>query len=362
MNEERQMILEMLKEGKISVEEASGLLEALGKNNSNKNEDSFVNKLSNSFEKVLKKTTDTISNIDFEAMKNIDFDSMKKTGNVYHINSVTVDKQTKINDEIKEIEIDLVNGSVELEKYQDDGILIDESVSFKDKGQETNDYLVVECEDDKLKISTNPKYSKLQVVTNVKISLDKNVYDKLNINMVNGEIEVEDVDFLDCNVESVNGRVLVMNSTSDLDVKNTNGKIEIKNVNGAIDVNNVNGPINLSNIKGSVANLNAINGSMRLDGMKSEKIVANSKSGSIKLQGIEDSKSIVLNSAFGSIYVDTEGYIGDILAVIKGSNHSTGDKFENKLQKEEGYEVSTNLEKADLRIDLKSGFGKVSIK
>ena len=32
MNDEKQMILNMLKEGKITVEEASDLIEALGKN------------------------------------------------------------------------------------------------------------------------------------------------------------------------------------------------------------------------------------------------------------------------------------------------------------------------------------------
>ena len=39
------MILDMLKEGKITVEQASDLLEAVGKDKSKNNEESFVDKL-----------------------------------------------------------------------------------------------------------------------------------------------------------------------------------------------------------------------------------------------------------------------------------------------------------------------------
>ena len=49
MNEEKKMILDMLKEGKITFEQASDLLEALGKDKSKNNEERFVNNLSTSF-------------------------------------------------------------------------------------------------------------------------------------------------------------------------------------------------------------------------------------------------------------------------------------------------------------------------
>ena len=49
MSDEKQMILEMLKEGKITVEEASNLIDALGGKKSRVNSD-FVSRLSQSLD------------------------------------------------------------------------------------------------------------------------------------------------------------------------------------------------------------------------------------------------------------------------------------------------------------------------
>ena len=57
MSDEKQMILEMLKEGKITVEEASNLIDALGGKKSRVNSD-FVSRLSQSLDSVIKKTTE----------------------------------------------------------------------------------------------------------------------------------------------------------------------------------------------------------------------------------------------------------------------------------------------------------------
>lgn len=354
MNEERQMILEMLKEGKINVEEASELLEAVGKGKNDRNEDSFVNKLSASLEKVLKKTSETISNIDFEAMTN--------PNNFYHINSVALENQTRIDDDIKSIEIDVLNGNIEVERAQDNYILVDQKIFFKEKTEEVKDFLIVSSNEESLSISVNPKYKDLSVSSNIKLALGKNIYDKLDVHVVNGEIEVADVDFTQSFIESVNGRINIINSAGDFEIKNTNGKIEVKNLNGRLNVNNINGAIYLTNISGQGVSLDAINGSIRVDGIHSDKLAVNSKSGSIRVSKLEDISNISLNSGFGTIVVDTENFSGDINALVKGSNYSISEKFKNKIQKEEGYQVSTNPEKTDLRIDLKSGFGKIIVK
>lgn len=54
MNDEKQMILEMLKEGKITVEEANNLLDAVG-GKKIKSENDFISKLSQSIDSVIKK-------------------------------------------------------------------------------------------------------------------------------------------------------------------------------------------------------------------------------------------------------------------------------------------------------------------
>ena len=150
MNEEKKMILDMLKEGKITVEQASDLLEAVGKDKSKNNEESFVDKLSTSFEKIMKKTSETISNFDFD----IDLDSVN-IPNIYHINSQKTENQTKIDDEVNAIEIDLINGSLDIERAQENHIMVDEKVYFKNKEDQVNDYLNIEVVEDKLSVSGN---------------------------------------------------------------------------------------------------------------------------------------------------------------------------------------------------------------
>lgn len=354
MNEERQMILEMLKEGKINVDEASELLEAVGANKSNKDDESIIDKLSSSLEKVIKKTGETISNIDFESMAN--------PNNIYRINSISLEDETKIDEKINQIEVNLINGDIEIERAQENFISLKQKVYFKEKTEQVTDYFLVDVKEGKLSIKVNPEYQNLHASASLKLLLGSNIYDSLFINTVNAEIEVCDVDFTKSIIESVNGRISLINSAGDVEVSNVNGKIEIKNTNGRLEVENVNGPIYLTNVSGDGASVSAVNGNVRVDGINADKLRVNSKSGSIRLTKLYKISDISLNSGFGSIVVDTEGYEGDISATIKSTNHSISEKFKNKIQREGGYQISTNPEKTDLNMELKAGFGKIIVK
>lgn len=353
MNEERQMILEMLKEGKINVDEASELLEAVGSDKKN-DEAGFIDKLSSSLEKVIKKTSQTISNIDF--------DSMTNPNNIYHINSVSVENELKIDDEVKEIQVSLVNGDVEISRAQTNSILIKEKIYFKEKTEEVSDYLLVDVEEGVLSIKVNPEYKNYHASANLKVALGSNLYDSLYINTVNGEVEVGGVDFNETNLESVNARISLANTAGEVVIRNVNGKIDIKNTNGELDIDNVNGSVNLTNVSGSEANVRAVNGSVRVDGITSKALTVNSQSGSIRVGKLANISEISLNSGFGTLIVDTEGYEGDVSALIKSTNHTISEKFKNKIQIKEGYQISTDPEKTDLSMDLKAGFGKIIIK
>ena len=357
MNEEKKMILDMLKEGKITVEQASDLLEAVGKDKSKNNEESFVDKLSTSFEKIMKKTSETISNFDFD----FDLDNVN-IPNIYHINSTKSENQTKIDDDINSIEIDVTNGSFEIERAQENHILVEQKVYYKNKEDMDKEYLNIEVVDDKLIINTKEEFKFLDASANVKLYLGKNIYDRIDVNIVNGQVELCDVDFKENNMESINARLTVINSAGNIDLKNTNGRIELRNTNGDLEVSNVNGSVYLTNVSGGIADINLVNGSIRVDGLNMEKINLSSKSGSIRIYKIVDSKEIDIDTKFGSVVIDTNEFNKNIKALIKASSYSIADKFKNKLQKENGYQVSTNPEENDLNIDVKSGFGKVSIR
>lgn len=357
MNEEKKMILDMLKEGKITVEQASDLLEAVGKDKAKNNEESFIDKLSTSFEKVMKKTSETISNFDFD----LDLDSVN-IPNIYHINSQKSENQTKIDDEINEIEINLINGSLDIERAQENHIMVEEKVFFKNKEDQKNDYLNIEVVEDKLQINVNENYKSLDASANVKLYLGKNIYDKLDVNIINGQVEICDVDFKENNIESTNARFTLINTAGNIDLKNTNGKIEIRNTNGDLEVSNVNGSVYLTNVSGENANVEVVNGSIRIDGLNMENVDLASKAGSIRIFKIIDAKNVNMATQFGSVVVDTNEFNKNIKALIKSSSYSIAEKFKNKLQTKDGYQVSTDPEESDLDLDIKSAFGRVSLR
>lgn len=353
MNDEKQMILEMLKEGKITVEEANSLLESLGGKKS-RPENDFISKFSQSMENVIKKTAET-----FENISNIDLDSIDI--NQYNIRGkVNTHKEMRIEDEINNIRIEIPNGKLSIERANDSAITVNQDIWAKKS--DLIDYLDIDIDGDKLVIRTNEKYENNNASAVLNLALGKNLYESLKVDLVNGEIQIEDVDFTNVELDSVNSKVNIINLSGDIHVNNVNGKIDIKNTNGNLNVENVNGSIYLSNITGQSANAETISGNIRVDGLDSKSFKADTNSGNIRIYNIKDSKEINMSSGFGNIVIDSENYQKDIKAYVVSQGLNLGDKFRNKIQKDKGYEVSTNAENADLDISAKAGFGKISIR
>lgn len=353
MNDEKQMILEMLKEGKITVEEANSLLESLGGKKS-RPENDFISKFSQSMENVIKKTAET-----FENISNIDLDSIDI--NQYNIRGkVNTHKEMRIEDEINNISIEIPNGKLSIERSNDSAITVNQDIWAKKS--DLIDYLDIDIDGDKLVIRTNEKYENNNASAVLNLALGKNLYESLKVDLVNGEIQIEDVDFTNVELDSVNSKVNIINLSGDIHVNNVNGKIDIKNTNGNLNVENVNGSIYLSNITGQSANAETISGNIRVDGLDSKSFKADTNSGNIRIYNIKDSKEINMSSGFGNIVIDSENYQKDIKAYVVSQGLNLGDKFRNKIQKDKGYEVSTNAENADLDISAKAGFGKISIR
>ncbi len=110
MTEEKQLILNMLKEGKITVEEASDLLGAIGDKKTR--ETDFAGKVTSAVDSILKKATEAIGAIDLDQAFDINNFNLKGEVNTH--------KDIRVDDEIDEINIDLVNGEIYLEKDETD--------------------------------------------------------------------------------------------------------------------------------------------------------------------------------------------------------------------------------------------------
>lgn len=350
MTEEKQLILNMLKEGKITVEEASDLLAAIGDKKSK--ETDFAGKITSTVDSIIKKATEAISAIDLDQAFDINNFNLKGEVNTH--------KDIRVDDEIDEINIDLINGEILLEKSIDKGIVISADIYAK-KGN-LEDYIDVEIRDNVLDIEENETYKNLGANVKLRVQVGKDFYEKLNVNTVNARVEIADTDFENLNIDSVNGKITVINSKSAIDVNNVNGKIDIKNIEGPLNIDNVSGAIYLAGIKGDMVEVDNISGNIRVDGLASDKITADSRSGSIRIYNIKDTKDIDLETVSGIIVVDTTDYEGEIKAFVDSAAVNVTEKFQNKIKTDEGYDLSTSTEEAKLTIKAKTGNGKVSLR
>lgn len=357
MNEEKKMILDMLKEGKITVDQASDLLDAIGKDKARNNEESFVDKLSTSFEKIMKKTSEKLSNIDLD----LDLQDLNIPSNFHKLNASLKEDQTNIDDDINKIKVDLINGGFKIERSQENSIIVDQKVYFKDKEDTEKDYLKIDVVEDELVISVNEAYKDLDARPEVKLYLGKNIYDNLDIDILNGDIEICDVDFKENKIYTTNAKTRIINSAGDIEINNTNGKIDLNNTNGKTRVKNVNGSVYLTNMSADDAEIEAVNGSIRIDGLNVDKLKLKTNLGSVRLYKIKEAKNVEIDTLYGSVTVDTEGFDKDIKALLDASSYNISEKFKNKLEKSSGYEVSTNPEKTDLDLKVKTVFGKAVI-
>ena len=350
MSDEKQMILEMLKDGKITVEQANDLLDAIG-GKKIRNERDFISKLSQSIDSVIKKTSETIGNFDLDSL---DINQFNIRGDI------NTHKEMRIEDEINTINIDIPSGKIFIERAIDSAISLTQDIwSKKDN---LIDYLDVEINEDILNIHLNEAYKNLDASAVIKLELGKSLYDALNINLVNGVIEIEDVDFSSSDIDTVNTKVNIINSQGNLDIDNVNGKLDLKNTNGYLNVENVNGTIYLSNISGDGAKVKSTSGNIRVDGLSSTEFKAENSSGNIRIYNIKDVEEIDLNSGSGNIVIDADSFDENIKANVVSKDLVFADKYKNKVEKDQGYEISTSIDEAKLNIDILAPFGKVSLR
>ena len=340
----------MLKEGKITVEEASDLLAAIGDKKSVEND--FAGKITSTVDSIIKKATEAISAIDLDQAFDINNFNLKGEINTH--------KDIRVDDEIDEINIDLINGEIFVEKATDKGIVISADI-FAKKGN-LEDYIDVEIRDGILDIEENDAYKDLGANVKLRVQVGNDFYDKLNINTVNARVEISDVDFGNLNIDSVNGKIMIINSKAAIDINNVNGKIDIKNIEGSLNIDNVSGAIYLAGIKGDMVEVDNISGNIRVDGLESEKINADSRSGSIRIYNIKDTKEIDLETVSGMVVVDTSDYDGEIKAFVDSAAVNVTEKYQNKIKTDEGYDLSTSTDEADLTIKAKTASGKVSLR
>lgn len=266
MTEEKKLILKMLKEGKITEDEAIKLLDAVGKSDdkvgfsrqgNDFDEHKFEEKVENltqslmsSVDKAMKKVGESLSKIEV----GYDFDFDLGNGFQYNVNNFKSSGEKTIEIELPDAEglnisVYNNNGYTEISGYDGDKIKIEAQYKYDDRYVEP-DYKFVDwvVEDNSVKIEGAKANSKKQpFVVNLEIELPNRLYQLILADSVNGSVELDGLEAKDIKVTSNNGRLEVAKCKADtIDLSSTNGKIFAENNSGeTLLLNTVNGKVEL---------------------------------------------------------------------------------------------------------------------
>lgn len=311
MSKEKLMILEMLKDGKITEEEALKLLEALGEDKqegignffSSMIEQDIVKKIGATVEKVLKKTNETIQNIDLE---DVDFHSTIKDLTKYRS---TIEKTYSIDlaeGSVPSLCVNGYNGAISLMPWDEKHIEVRADIYYNDKFVNGDfEFVNLKREENEVLIETS------------QASMG---YDSVEINM---QIMLPRLKFESIRVENLLGKCeLNLIETEKLDVNINSGKIVLNSV--AADfakVNGANSKVELIDLNGKKAEINSSNGKIAIDGLFVVDAKLSTSNGAIYVSDVNKlCKRLDARTANGSIKIDLGNYQRPVRAQFDNIN------------------------------------------
>jgi DUF4097 and DUF4098 domain-containing protein YvlB len=323
MNEERKRILQMVEEGKLTVDEALTLLDELQKAEKtmeqkqadivnelstavkfeeSRKEDPFQDRFKSAKEKVfefvdsaLKKIKDL--DLDFNFGHSVEISHIFHHGDAY----------------IKDIDIDVANGSIRLAAWDQKDVRIEcqaKVYRVETQDQARQNFLrdvIFAIEGQKLKFNTQQKLMKVDAV----IYVPKEDYERIRIRMFNGPISGEELNVSDFRVKTANGKInLDRLHGKKAEVETANGHISVLNcVLDDLEAETINGAIKLDGDfrKMETQSFNG-NITFHLRGERSELIIAKATTGAVDLfvpEGIPVNGELKTN--LGGFNVKLEG-------------------------------------------------------
>lgn len=364
MQEERKRILNMVKEGKLSVNEALVLLDELGtKDEHFKKKEELFGELSTSvkFEEAKKEdpfsqqkfhsTKDKIFEFVDTAIKKIkDFDLDINFGHSVDISHIFQQSDVYL----REMDVDIANGSVKIVPWEQNDVRVEcEAKVYRVETQDEarNTFLkdvTFAIEGQKLRFGSQQKWMKIQAT----LYIPQAQYANVKVRMFNGSIESENLQVEKYNVKTANGKINMYNLTSKyVDAETANGQIELRNGNiEDFEAETINGAIK---VDGSLKKLEmqSFNGNIvcSLTNSDCESIEAKATTGAIKLYVPEEAAIAgEVKSNLGNFNVDYTGI-------------QVSEEKSEVIQKLLRFQPSVHNEKVT-RIDADTKTGSVSIK
>lgn len=344
MQNERKRILTMLENGTISMDEALTLLEKLDGNSatvkkqdefqqkqsdeskskdsskatSEEEDDSFTDKKEHippmdEFIEDIRKDFVTVGDRFMQfmqtavtKMKDFDFDSpFGNSSNFQH----TVTKPTE---QLNEILIDIVHGSVILQPTETDEIRAEFTVkSYNNKSEDDTkkeflEKMICIVDEGKLRVLSDQKFNQV----NVDLFIPKQQFDKISVKLLNGNFNLQDA------------------AVDRLYAKTANGKVDIERVHfKEAELETGNGSIRLNDSDGEMVEAETINGRVYLSG-KLKDIEAKSLNGHV----------VITTTAHDAQKIDAKTVSGSVELYIPSQVALEG-------------EISTNMGRLDLQLN-----------
>ncbi|MCU9612931.1 DUF4097 family beta strand repeat-containing protein [Caldibacillus lycopersici] len=349
MKEERARILEMVKNGKITIDEAETLLDALENINEAKEQKEkqiekelspivqFEQKQSESDTEEQKTYTNSSysSQSTKDKLLNLFDTAMKKIKDLdldfHHSVQVTHVFQKNI-EEMKQIFIDVPNGNVQLYTWDHEDVRIEcDAKVYREEDPGLGKERFLKETDFQTSNHTLIYRSKDKFINvNAKIFVPKHEYENLEMKLFNGSITVEDF------------------QVKDVDLKTANGKIKLEGVEGIKgEVETANGEITVTNGIFKTLEVETLNGKVTVEGSY-ENLHVQTIGGTINSTVTnENPDTIRLQSATGSIYVriSNELAIRGELKSIVGNVHVELDDIHRKEEKNDIIQKLLKFEK-----------------
>lgn len=284
--EDKKMILDMLKEGKITTEEALRLMDAIDSNDSKKKTPherlfSFdADKAKEGLEELEKNVGGFISNV----VNNLfDEDFVLSLKGKY--DSFTQRHEIALGEEKKELNILNRNGSVELVPTEDNTIVMESKIFHKNLtvDEESRFFNIIE-EDNRIswRVQEIPDLEKKYYVT-LKLFVPKEALSALDIETSNASVHVEGIDCETVRLVSKNGRISAkqLNGES-LEMASANARLELaqsklKNA----DLKTSNGKVTLEEIEADILTVQTSNGRIASRDLNTIQLTLNTSNGTV---------------------------------------------------------------------------------
>lgn len=353
VKEERKKILEMVKSGLLSIDEAEKLLEELNQVEEKKQmkeeaskeaeklstiieaesekEDQYEKKHYDykvKQEKTLKDRVFDFFETAMEKVKELDLDFTKSV-NIFHVFQQN-------NNDFQKVQIDIPNGSVHLEAWDHTDVRVecdakifrtDQVDEGKERFMKDVDFTIV---DETLTFVSFDKINKVEV----KVYVPQKDFDKVYVKLFNGSITTRNLSARKISLQSTNGQIRLSNASGE--------KAKLETTNGAIT---------LSEIAFDKVDVETVNGKVNVDG-KFKKAEAETIGGSITAYVREPQpESVRLSSATGAIYVNVQEHLA-VSGEVKSNLGNVHVNLENIYKMKEEKEVIQKIIRFDTTSEL----------